>query len=223
MDNVRLNVVGPACIDQLGADVSHKCIRTATAFYPDNIWDGSGIRAIIQAAQEAARATGFPVILVIPPNANSCGRVNEACPSSPFRIQPADGLAAPSDTINESPTAPTTEPAKLPVVPKTAAEQEDIADIVARLEARTEGCWVSQDEFLDPDINANRTNFTLKTFRTWRETRYIVWSKKNPAIGMDNGGNFFTRKGKNPRNYRYRYFLLKEYDKKPPPHVPSEE
>lgn len=95
MDNVRLNVVGPACIDQLGADVSHKCIRTATAFYPDNIWDGSGTRAIIQAAQEVARVTGLPVILVIPPNANSCGGVSEVCSVSPPLPQAASDQGVP--------------------------------------------------------------------------------------------------------------------------------
>jgi len=127
--------------------------------------------------------------------------------------QPTDVQAVPSENINENSTAPTTEPEELPVVPESVDEQEDVLDLLEKEEGR----WVSQDDFLNPDINANRTNFTLKTFRTWRETRYIVWSKKKTAIGMDNGGNFFTRKGKDPRNYRYRYFLLKEYDKQPPP------
>ena len=135
--------------------------------------------------------------------------------ATPPQPQTTNDQAVPADTINEDSTASTEDLTELPSAPEPVAEQdeEDIADIVAR----SEGRWVSQDHFLDPNINSNRTNFTVKTFRTWRETRYIVQSKKNSAIWMDKGGNIFTRKGKDPRNYRYRYFLLKEFDQQPPP------
>jgi len=88
------------------------------------------------------------------------------------------------------------------------AEQEDISDILDKLNGR----WVSQDDFLNFDINANRNTFTNKSFRRSRETLNLKLSKKNPTIGMDKDGRFFQRTG-NRWNYDYKYFLLQEYDK----------
>jgi hypothetical protein len=93
--------------------------------------------------------------------------------------------------------------------PSLVPKYEDFLDLLEKEKGR----WVSQDDFLDHNINANRLKFTRRTLLKYRETRYVVWSKKNPAIGMDRVGNFLERSGNEPRNYRYRYFLLREYDK----------
>jgi hypothetical protein len=106
------------------------------------------------------------------------------------------------------------------VVPEPVAEQEDIADIVARLEAQSEGRWVSQDEFSDLDINVKYK--TTKTLQRYREKDNVKWSENNPALGMDKAGNFLERSGKDQYNYEYRYFLLRKFDKQPPPPVPHD-
>ena len=139
-----------------------------------------------------------------------------------------EGQSAPSVSINELPAAPTEEPEQPPIVPEPVAEtrideqeeeQEDIADIVARLKGR----WVSPRDFLDRKINANRGNFTERDLLGNREkNNTIKWSKNKPAIGRDKDGNFLERSGKNRWNYRYRYFLLKEFDLEPSPTVPDD-
>ena len=88
-------------------------------------------------------------------------------------------------------------------------EQVDILDLIGK----TKGRWVSQNEFLDSGVNANRHKFTMRTLRAGREGDSIKWSTKNPAIGRDGLGNFLERTGNCQYSYRYRYFLLHEFDK----------
>ena len=168
-------------------------------------------------------------------NDNICGGVTEVHSATLAQTQAADDQTVPSDINNESSTAPTAGQKQPPVVPEPVAkaridgqkeEQEDIADIVARLEARKEGRWVSQDVFLDPDINASRAIRGKTWLRKNRETANIAaWSKKypetgNPAIGKDKAGYIFERLGNDPNNYRYSYFLLKKFDRQSSSYVP---
>ncbi|MDR0326860.1 MAG: hypothetical protein LBI05_01045 [Planctomycetaceae bacterium] len=144
--------------------------------------------------------------------------VDGSAPPSPTRA--ADVQAA-SLVINGNSTAPIAEPDKLPVVPETVDEQEDIFDTLEKMKGQ--GRWVPQADFLNPNINAQRNKCTLKSLRTYREERNVTWSKKRPAIGMDEAGNFLERYGKNRYNYRYWYFLLNEFDKQAPFLVPNGE
>jgi hypothetical protein len=94
---------------------------------------------------------------------------------------------------------------------------EDITKILCRLKGR----WVSQKDFLDQNINAQRNKFTIITLHHQREKGCVVWSKNKPMIGRDKGGRFLERIGNNPYTYLYRYFLLYENDKTSPSHVPN--
>ena len=98
-----------------------------------------------------------------------------------------------------------------------STEQRDILDLLDE----TKGRWVSQKDFLDYSINANRHKFTLKTLQHNREGDSIKWSTKNPAIGQDGLGNFLERTGNCQYSYRYRYFLLHKFDKTITSQVPN--
>ena len=134
------------------------------------------------------------------------------CSATPSQALTADVQAASSVNVNSTPTAPKAEPEQPPVVPEPVDGEEDVLDLYEKVKGQ--GRWVSQRDFLDPNINSNRSKIALKSLRTYRETRNVVWSKKKPTIGMDKAGNFLERLvGKQPNNYRYWYFLLEKFDK----------
>jgi hypothetical protein len=102
----------------------------------------------------------------------------------------------------------------------TDEHDEDIGDIIAKLDGR----WVVQKDFVNENINANYckvihedSRLTSKNLEHWRHNGNVTWSKKNPAIGKDKAGQFLERTGKNKNAFRYRYFLLHEFDKQPLP------
>jgi len=101
-----------------------------------------------------------------------------------------------------------------PAIADSLAESEPADDIdVADMVDKTKGRWVLQKEFIDPTINANRSNFATRTLKRDREEGNYVLSKKNPKVGRDAAGNFFERyKGKCRNSYRYKYILLNKHD-----------
>ena len=75
---------------------------------------------------------------------------------------------------------------------KTVAGQGDVLDLLEKLEGR----WVSQKDFLNKNINANRGKCPKQLLEQYRKKGSVVWSKKNKRLGWDQGGNFLKRTGK---------------------------
>ena len=97
-----------------------------------------------------------------------------------------------------------------------ASTDIDIADLIDD----TKGRFVEYSEFLNENINAQSLKFTSKKLQHAKTNGNVVWSTKNPAIGQGKIGKsgisiIFerTKFGDNKNNYRYRYFLFREYDK----------
>lgn len=104
---------------------------------------------------------------------------------------------------------------KLAISSLTASESEDgQEDVVDRL-ARIKGRWVTQEEFLNENINKKPP--AIRSLRTQRTEKNVEMSKKNPSIGIDKAGYFFekttTSDKKTASNTSYRYFLRREFDK----------
>jgi hypothetical protein len=91
-----------------------------------------------------------------------------------------------------------------------SADTIDVFDIPSEPK---DGRWVSQDDFLNENINTQSRKFTSRTLQHSRTNGNVTWSTENPAIGRDKDGNILERTGKPPKNYRYRYFLFRENDK----------
>lgn len=108
------------------------------------------------------------------------------------------------NVVREKPVAtPPTDTAEI------ESAQMDVVDLIAKMKGR----WVSQGEYLDKNINADRHKFTKTSLFHSRETGKVVWSIKTPMIGKDDIGNFLERTGKNRWSYKYRYFLQDEFNK----------
>jgi len=136
------------------------------------------------------------------------GQINDAPYLPEKRLQKAIALTPPSvalETVDEP--------------QKTVAEQEDILDLYEKM--KDQGRWVSQDDFVNKDINSNRNTYSIKTLQVYRESCNVVWLLKDQTIGRDKVGNFFKRTGNNRYNYRYRYFLLREHDKTITSNIPE--
>ena len=86
--------------------------------------------------------------------------------------------------------------------------QEDIFDLFET--KKGQGRWVSQNDFANPRIN--KKHYRLNTLKTYRETRYLKKSAKDPSIGMDKKGHFLQKEDEKTTS-PYRYFLLREFDK----------
>ena len=102
---------------------------------------------------------------------------------------------------------------------ETESVQDDIVDLIANMK----GNWVSQEKFLDEDINVNRHTVTKSGLRHSREEGNVVWSLKDSKIGKDKDGHFLERRGKNQYAYRYRYFLPDEFNKTIAPNPSNEQ
>lgn len=153
--------------------------------------------------------------------------IRTAWKSPPSSVaDPVFGVSNISSVVATSSEAISVTPIALPVVPETVVEHEDILDLFEKVKGQ--GRWVSQTDFSNLDIN--KEYLTKGTLRKYRETGNATWSKKNPAIGQDKAGNFLKRKSKSRKgkegkaryNYRYSYFLLREFDKQPPSLLPVE-
>ena len=79
-----------------------------------------------------------------------------------------------------------------------AGEQEEV-DIVDTFD-ECGGLWISLSE------QAKRVFRTPGTVRTWRESKYATFSKKNPLIGKDKKGHIF-RKTSDKDNAECEYFV----------------
>ena len=85
----------------------------------------------------------------------------------------------------------------------------DIADLTDETKWRL----VTQADYLNHDINtAPDRPFSSRELEESRQNGNTKWLDESQGIGQDAKGRYLKRTGKNPHNYRYQYFLPREFD-----------